>query len=485
MPIRQLTKQFPFWLVTLSVVFGLTLPILIQEGMFQDAVLYSAVSHNLAIGFGNFWFPQYSTLNLEGIPSFHEQPPLVFGIQALFYKLLGDSMYVERFYTLLMIVLHILLIRYLWKNIFPDNERYMAVGWLPVLFWILIPVGYWSFRNNMIENTVSVFTLCSVIVSYKNVQSDGKNILLWLASGFFIFLATFSKGVPGFFPITFPFIYWLVSRKISFRECALYTMILTAVPLIMYGVFLLFPQSRESLSIYFYERLVRRVNSMPTADYRLEIVWRLFTELIPVMLFVILSYLLSGIKMLRSIFPKQKADFLLFLLVGLSGALPLTLTMVQKGWYMVPSFPFLAIAFAVLVVPVISSAIERIDIHQWKYKLFLTVSVLLFVVMTIFTISQKGKISREQDVISDVYQIGSVVPRFSTLTVPAKMYDQYDFVLQGFLVRYFNISISPYKQYEYFLKEKTMDTTIPQNYQKLDLKLSKHELYKTVGLPSQ
>ncbi|HMW75995.1 MAG TPA: glycosyltransferase family 39 protein, partial [Saprospiraceae bacterium] len=209
--------------MTLSVVFGLTLPILIQEGMFQDAVLYSAVSHNLAIGFGNFWFPQYSTLNLEGIPSFHEQPPLVFGIQALFYKLLGDSMYVERFYTLLMIVLHILLIRYLWKNIFPDNERYMAVGWLPVLFWILIPVGYWSFRNNMIENTVSVFTLCSVIVSYKNVQSDGKNILLWLASGFFIFLATFSKGVPGFFPITFPFIYWLVSRKISFRECALYT----------------------------------------------------------------------------------------------------------------------------------------------------------------------------------------------------------------------------------------------------------------------
>lgn len=485
MPIRQLTKQFPFWLVTLSVVFGLTLPILIQEGMFQDAVLYSAVSHNLSIGFGNFWFPQYSTLNLEGIPSFHEQPPLVFGIQASFFKLLGDSMYVERFYTLLMIVLHILLISYLWKNIFPDNKQYNAVSWLPVLFWILIPVGYWSFRNNMIENTVSVFTLCSVIVSYKNVQSDGKNILLWFASGFFIFLATFSKGVPGFFPITFPFIYWLVSRKISFRECALYTIMLTAVPLIIYGVLLLFPQSRESLSIYFYERLVRRVNSMPTADYRLEIVWRLFTELIPVMLFVILSYLLSDIKMLRSNFTKQKADFLLFLLVGLSGALPLTLTMVQKGWYMVPSFPFLGIAFAVLVVPVISSAIQRIDTLQWKYKLFRTVSVLLFVSMTIFTISQKGKISREQDVISDVYQIGSVVPRFSTLTVPAKMYDQYDFVLQGFLVRYFNISISPYKQYEYFLKEKTMDAAIPQNYQKIDLQLSKYELYKTVGLPSQ
>ena len=107
---QLLNALSPFWLISLSIVFGLTLPILIQDAMFQDAMLYSSVSHNLSMGIGTFWFLQYSTLNLEGIPSFHEQPPLVFGIQSIFYKLLGHSYYVERFYTLLMIVFHILLI---------------------------------------------------------------------------------------------------------------------------------------------------------------------------------------------------------------------------------------------------------------------------------------------------------------------------------------------------------------------------------------
>ena len=33
-----------------------TLPFLIQDAMFQDAVLYSGVAHNQSVGFGTFWF---------------------------------------------------------------------------------------------------------------------------------------------------------------------------------------------------------------------------------------------------------------------------------------------------------------------------------------------------------------------------------------------------------------------------------------------
>jgi 4-amino-4-deoxy-L-arabinose transferase-like glycosyltransferase len=78
-----------FWFITVSIVFILTLPTLIQDGMFMDGELYTAVSHNLANGIGTFWFPSFSYHNLAGIKdSFHEQPPLVFGIQALFFKIL-------------------------------------------------------------------------------------------------------------------------------------------------------------------------------------------------------------------------------------------------------------------------------------------------------------------------------------------------------------------------------------------------------------
>lgn len=468
----------PFWLITLSFVFGLTLPILIQDGMFQDGVLYSSVSHNLGIGFGTFWFPQYSTLNLEGIPSFHEQPPLVFGIQSLFYKLLGDSLYIERFYTFLMIILHIILINVLWKNIFKNNSNYKNFGWLPILFWIFIPVCFWSYRNNMIENTVSVFTLCSIIISYKAIQSENKNIILWICSGFFIFLASFSKGVPGFFPIIFPFLYWIITKRIDFKRLILVSVILIAVPALIYGTLIIIPESRHSLSIYFFDRLINRVNSMPTADYRLEIAWRLFTELIPILFFVFMIYSIAGRKKIKTYLSENKQEFLLFLTVGLSGSLPLTLTMVQKGWYMVPSFPYFALAFSILIIPIISKSINSINIQSPKYKVFMYLSVFIIISVFAFTLMQKGKISREKDILTDVYKIGKTVPKFSTMTVPLEMYDQYNFVLQGFLVRYFNISISPYKQYDYFLKEKTLNCLIPNNYKKIDIDLTKYELYK-------
>ena len=471
-------KSKPFWLITLSIVFALTLPILIQDAMFQDAMLYSSVSHNLGQGIGTFWFPQYSTLNLEGIPSFHEQPPLFFGIQALFYKLLGDSIYVERFFTFLTIILHIFLINFLWKSIFKNRSDYQYFGWLPVLFWIIIPVCFWTFQNNMIENAVSIFTLCSIIISYRIIQSKNYNILLWICSGVFIFLASFSKGVPGLFPIAFPFLYWIITKKIDFKKCILYSLILILVPSIIYGSLLLFPNIRESLSIYFFDRLIRRVNSAPTADYRLEIVWRLFTEMIPVLIIVFFAFVRTDREKFKAHASENINEFLLFLGIGFSGSLPLALTMVQKGWYMVPSFPYFAIAFAILIIPIIQKAVAKIDIQSVNYKFFFRFSIVLMIGVFAFVFMQKGKISRERDVVTDVYKIGEVVPKYSTLTVPLEMYDQYDFVLQGFLVRYFNISLNPHEQYDFFLRPKNSNLKVPDHYKMVELELRKYELYK-------
>jgi len=98
---------------------------------------------------------------------------------------------------------------------------------------------------------------------------------------------------------------------------------------------------------------------------------------------------------------------------------------------------------------------------------------------------QKGKISREQDIVTDVYKVGSVVPRFSTITVPLEMYDQYDFILQGFLVRYFNISISPYQQYRYYLKEKDISSEVPNIYRKVDMGLINYNLFVQDSVPRQ
>ena len=157
-------SNLPFWLFTLATVFALTLPILVQDGMFQDGVLYSAVAHNLSLGYGSFWFPQYSALNIEGLPSFHEQPPLAFGIESLFFKILGDRLYVERFYTLLTMLLTVWILVKIWRLATIDAPaNWQHLTWLPVLFWIMVPVCFWSYRNNMHENTLNIFAVLAFL----------------------------------------------------------------------------------------------------------------------------------------------------------------------------------------------------------------------------------------------------------------------------------------------------------------------------------
>lgn len=474
-------SNLSYWFITLGLVFGFTLPFLVQHGMFQDAMLYSGVAHNLSIGFGSFWFLEYSTLNLEGIPTFHEQLPLVFGIQSIFFKVLGDSIYIERFYTFLMLILHLLLINTLWKEIFKGKTKYAEKSWLPIFLWIITPVCYWTFRNNMLENTVSVFALSSIIISYKQVKADKSNWLMWVLSGILVFLASFSKGVPGLFPVAFPFLYWVITKSISFKQTLVYSTILTVIPILFYIGFYLYPTSNESLSIYLNDRLLNRVSN--TDGFRFQTAWRLFQELIPIFIFCTITYSVTRIKKIKSKFTENSKEALLFIAIGLSAILPLMLTLVQKGFYMTPGLSYIAIGFAAITVPSITSAIEVANKNPLANKLIRIFGILLIIVSTGLTISQMGKISRNQEMITDIHKINEVVPNFATLTVPEEMYYQYDFVLQGYLVRYFNISISPYKEYRYYLKKKTDEIQIPKSYTLIDLDLTLYELYQNIDRP--
>jgi len=330
------------------------------------------------------------------------------------------------------------------------------------------------------ENSVSVFALGSIFFGLKAIKTQNKTFVWWILSSLFVFFASFSKGIPGLFTISFPIIYWLTTQNISFKKSLLFTLLLMLLPIIIYGLFIAIPLSRESLSIYFFDRLLTRTNSMPTANYRFEILVRLYYELLPVIILAVIILISGGIKRIKATVKENLRYFLLFLGLGVAGTFPLTLTMVQKGFYMVPAFPFFALAFAALIGPLVAIKVNQINVGKASYKLFFAFSIMVFLVIGMITFLNRNKIEREETIITDVYKIGSEVPKFSTVTVPEEMYDEYDFVLQGYLVRYFNISISPYKMYDYFLKEKSLDTQIPENYLKLDLELSKYQLYKKV-----
>ncbi len=469
-------NQFPYWLIAFSFLIGLTLPKLIQDGMFMDAMLYTSVAHNLGIGIGTFWFPQFSLYNVGELPSFHEQPPLVFGIQSIFFRILGNSMYVERIYTFLTMCITAVMINLLWKEIFRNEEKLKRVGWLSIILWITIPVCFWSYSNNMHENTMGIFTLLSVFLMFKAIQSPKHYILIWILSGISIFLATFSKGFPGFFPITFPLIYWIITKKLSFKRAVVYSLIITVIPVIIYSILFIIPESKESLSIYLFKRAFHRINDVPTVDNRFYILYRLFTELLPQIIFVFIIFLINGLKKVKSLLYSKVNVSLLFLFVGLSGSMPLLLTLVQKGFYFVPSLPFFAIGLSVLIAPFVLAFIEKSNIKSNSFKLFYLFSLVLFFSILTFSVLQKGKVGRDKDIINDVYEIGKVVPKYTAISITQKDWNNWS--LQCYLIRYFNISLDPVKQNEFFLAEKSVNPVVIPDYNKVIIKTSAFELYK-------
>ena len=471
-----LNSQTPFWLLAFSLLIGLTLPTLIQDGMFMDAMLYTSVSHNLSQGIGTFWFPQFSAHNIAGLSSFHEQPPLAFGIQSLFYKLLGDSMYVERFYTFLTICLTALLIIFSWREIYREKDGLRKLGWLPVIFWITIPVCFWSYSNNMHENTMGVFTLISVLFAYKAFHSNRFEIILLCLSAISIFLASFTKGLPGFFPIGAPLIYWITTRKINFSKAFYQTLIISLLPLTAYIVLFNIPESKESLSNYFFKRALHRINEVPTVDTRFYILGRLFMELLPQFFLVAIFLIIAQKKKIKLTIPENLKDSVFFIALGLSASAPLMLTMVQKGFYFVPSLPFFAIGLSIIIAPVIFKLTELIQIKSKTFKTLLFFCSFLFMGAITFSLSKKGSYSRNKELLQDVYTIGEIVPRLTTVSIPAEIWNQWD--LQCYLVRYYNISLEQNYQNKYCIMPKSMQDQIPKQYDKVNIKTFEYDLYK-------
>lgn len=162
-----------YWFLTLIFFIGLFIPSLVHDGMFLDGITYSAISNNLANGYGSYFDPHYTKLLY---PHFHEHPPFVFIIHSFFFKIFGSSFVTERIYCLFISLLTIVGIIQCWR-LFTNYTALKAYGWLPVILWLSIPVVSWSYKNNLLENTTGVFIIFSVFFTLNSLV---KNNIIYL-----------------------------------------------------------------------------------------------------------------------------------------------------------------------------------------------------------------------------------------------------------------------------------------------------------------
>jgi hypothetical protein len=481
---RVFSANFSFVLFTVAIALLLILPALLQHGMFMDGTQYAVVSRNFYEGQGTFWFPFLSSSwEKQGQHYFLEHPPLIYALQSLFFKICNGSFLSERLYCFTTSLFSAFFIVSIWKLIFDDGSKYRSLYWFPVLLWVITPSVFWSYTNNMHENTVSVFVLASFYFTLKAYRALSFNYIYIILGGIFIFLATLSKGIPGAFPLITFLIIKIALKDISWKRVIGNTLFLTAVPVLIYFLILFFNENaRQSLNFYIHERLLYRINHNGEVDNRLSVLFWLLTDLIvPIGLILALAILfrIKGALKFSGVSEKHlRAYVLLFALIGLSGVVPLAFTHVQRAVYFVPALPFFAIAIALLLVDEMKTWIEQIDAKKIVCVTFAYSMILIVALVISYSIMNYGKTARDEDVLSDVRKIASVTGNNANIVTSKGIY--YEWGFQFYLLRYNHITLKTNWEYDQYILLSKEETFSDVNYEKVDLDLYRYALYQKI-----
>lgn len=467
----------PFYGITFSVILFLIVSQLIQEGMFMDGSLYVCVSHNLSQGLGTFWEPNYSK---AGMVVFREQPPLYFGLMALFFKVFGSSLYVERFFCFVMLCVEVFLIQQIWKALHTQKEDSKTLAWLPIFFYVIIPVVFWAYANLVEETVMVVFATAAVLFTIKSHYEPNlnKQIGWMILVALSVVLSTLTKGIQGSFPIVAIIIFSFFDGKQKiWRGIKLFMFGLLAFTMLYVFIFVMFDNSLSSLQLYLENRLSKAfvTGVHDTTGSHFYLLYRLFSELLPVIgIIVLVSVLAKKYNLIQEFKKVNKAGVLSFFMIGLSGALPLMLTKEQRGFYLVTALPFFAIALALMAAPVVEVFVQQLKAKQKLYARWQLVSIMLLASGVVFTASQYNKTKRDNDLLHDVYLMLPIIPQGEIAGVSRTLADNWS--LQNYLIRYKYISsdfITENRRYVIIPKGEAAD----RSYKKVMIETKYIDLY--------
>ena len=424
----------PFWLLLIGLFLILVSKSLLTEGMFLDGVLYASISRNMAYALGSFWNPYY-TQTIGTV--FHSHPPLALGLEALAFKALGDHWWVEKAYSVLTFLLTALLIALIWKRT-TNNIRW---AWLPLLFWLTMPLVSWSATNNLLENTMTVFVLLSV---YLMIVSYQRNHKFWLIlSGFSLFLAFLSKGFTGLFPLVFPVLYCIFDTKRKWIQGPIDSLILLVSLAVFVGImFLVFPPSLPYLKEYFQLQVIGGGLHETTVSTRFYIVFSLLQQLIaPFAIALALVICKAKNKVNNKVFefPLDKSWFYIFLILGLLGVLPIMVSVKQRDFYMLAALPLFALACGHITLSMVTLWLPKMTPKVHKWTTLGTAGVVL--IGLVLNIVHFGKYGRDEALIEEVKVQVAAADGKTIIEISPEEYTQW--AKHAYYMRYGKINLRP------------------------------------------
>ncbi len=464
-----------YQLILATTLAGFLLPNLFTTGIFGDGLIYAVISRNLSEGLGSWWNLYYSTYIFS---PFAEHPPLLFWVESIWFRILGDYHFTEKSFSVLLAAGMIISLRFFWIRI-ARNQTEKQAWWFPVLLWILVPTIHWAYPNNMLENLMVLFTSWAVWSGF--YKPSGQKALL---VGVLVFLAFLTKGLVGLFPLAVFGIRWLSLREDTLRKALSWTS-LALFGFVLCMAISLIPESARNYWMQYFdvqllatlrgERLVQdHVVDLP----RYYLLTRLFTELINPLLLT--GLLLLGTRRFRKkgAVPALAHGYILFFaLVACSATLPLLISPKQHSFYLIPAIPWFILALSKGAGPFVFDILAQWQSRQLSYKISYLFFSGLFVAALVICGWRANQPGRDADLMSAVDVIAHTTGSHQ-IGIPHSLIRHHS--LHAYFQRNHHISLSPYDSTAgYWITEK--DSIPPPGYKTMDIGISGYDLHQLSG----
>lgn len=438
------------WIVLIATACLMVVNRLVTQSFFFDGNIYASIARNMAEGVGSPWSPHFSkTL----FPVFAEHPPLMMWLEALGFLIFGDTIVVEKVFSLFTLLAAASLLFRIWVRLHAGDTEMQRAAPLALFMTLIAGRLSWAFGNGMLENMLMVFTsaavLC-VIVAYDENQEKSalKRIALIVAAGIAVALALLTKGPVGLFPLAAPGLYWLLFRRPSFWVAVLDSFVFLTVLLLFCLALWSFEASREATQRYLEAQLLpslageRGEGSGGWNALRTLLRVNAYPLIITVCLFVA-AYRWGGQQADNALRSMRYRRAAYLFVIGCSASLPLLVSPRVSSFYFNPSIAYFSAGLSVLCAPIVFGGLGKLGVLARKRLHAAAIGLLVISVITVGW--SFGRPGRDEQTIQNAENIAAAMCREGascTDTVLACGGAAEDWALHAYMQRYYKISIA-------------------------------------------
>lgn len=355
--------RMTLWLLT-AIALALVVLLPVVEVTFNlDGTIYASIARNMAQGLGSIWNPHFTS---SLFPEFHEHLPFMMFLESLGFRLFGDTILVEKGFSLLVMLLSGFVWWRLWNRLNAGDREYRLVAPLALLMALIAGRVGWAFANGMLENLVVLLTSLAVliVVEVYHVEEKASSALRLTAMVLvgILVLCAFLTKVTGLFALGAPGLYWLAFQRPKFLVAALDTVVVIATFALGIAILWQFDGPRNSITLFLQHQLFASLSGQrgSTGGMIVSLGTLLRANSFPLLaagLFAMAGLLVRSRARATSLFRQDRLRRFVFLfLIGCSASLPILVSKRVYVFYFNPAVLYFSTALAILITPSLVAA---------------------------------------------------------------------------------------------------------------------------------